>query len=110
MKLYTAVLTLFLVMDPIGNIPFFLTVLKGIDPKKQSLIIIRETVIAFFILTIFLFFGSYILHGLNITGPALYIAGGIILFLITIRMIFPHDEKSESHKHYGPEPFIVPLA
>lgn len=110
MSLYTAALTLILVMDPIGNIPFFLTVLKGIEPRRQTLIIIRETLIAFVILTIFLFFGRYILHGLNITEPALYIAGGIILFLITIRMIFPHEEKSDIHKHYGAEPFIVPLA
>ncbi|MBA2654497.1 MAG: NAAT family transporter [Gammaproteobacteria bacterium] len=109
MTLYTAALTLILVMDPVGNIPLFITTLKGIDPFRQKLIILRETIIAFIILTIFLFFGSNILHGLNITGPALYMAGGIILFLITIRMIFPVEEKRRLEKHHG-EPFIVPLA
>lgn len=109
MSLYTAALTLILVMDPVGNIPFFITTLKGIEPKRQNIIILRETLIAYVILCIFLFFGSRILHGLNITEPALYIAGGIILFLITIRMIFPSDENRTLERHHG-EPFIVPLA
>lgn len=109
MTFYTAALTLILVMDPVGNIPIFLSTLKGIDAKRQNKIIIRETLIAFLILVIFLFFGSYILHGLNITEPALYVAGGIILFLITIKMIFPSEEKKVVEK-YGSEPFIVPLA
>lgn len=111
MTLYTAALTLILVMDPVGNIPLFITTLKGFSPRKQSIIIVRETIIAYLILCLFLFFGANILHGLNITGPALYIAGGIILFLITIRMIFPHpdDVKKGSERPHG-EPFIVPLA
>ncbi len=109
MTLYTAALTLILVMDPVGNIPFFISALKGIEPKRQNMIIIRESTIAFVILTLFLFFGRYILKGLNITEPALYIAGGIILFLITIRMIFPPEERRTPNRHEG-EPFIVPLA
>jgi MarC family membrane protein len=109
MSLYTAVLTLILVMDPLGNIPLFISVLKGFDPKRQNFIIIREAIIAFVILILFLFFGGAILHGLNITTPALYISGGIILFLITIRMIFPVEERRTTEKFQG-EPFIVPLA
>jgi multiple antibiotic resistance protein len=109
MTLFTAAITLILVMDPLGNIPVFLSTLKDIDPGRQHFIIIRETLIAFLILVLFLFFGGSILHGLNITQPALYIAGGIILFLITIRMIFPTEEKRISEKK-PTEPFIVPLA
>jgi multiple antibiotic resistance protein len=109
MTLLTAAITLILVMDPLGNIPVFLSALKDIDPRRQHFIIIRETLIAFLILVLFLFFGGNILHGLNITQPALYIAGGIILFLITIRMIFPTEEKRLSEKKTA-EPFIVPLA
>lgn len=108
MSLYTAAITLILVMDPIGNIPFFVSELKNIEPRRQTIIILRETLIAFVILVLFLFFGGNILHSLNITGPALYIAGGIILFLITIRMIFPSEER-RTEKYQG-EPFIVPLA
>lgn len=109
MTLYTAALTLILVMDPLGNIPIFISVLKGFEPRKQNIIILREALIAFFILMMFLFFGGKILHGLNITTPALYISGGIILFLITIRMIFPVEEK-RTHERYHGDPFIVPLA
>lgn len=110
MTIYTAALTLILVMDPIGNIPFFIAALKGIEPKRQKIIILRESLIAFLILTLFLFFGGNILHGLNITGPALYIAGGIILFLITIRMIFPSSDEKKLKDHQAGEPFMVPLA
>ena len=108
MTLYSAIITLILVMDPLGNIPVFLSVLNHIDPKKRKRIILREAFIAFIILAFFLFFGQYILQGMNISQTALLISGGIILFLIAIRMIFPpaHEDKM---KPTG-EPFIVPLA
>jgi multiple antibiotic resistance protein len=109
MTLYTATITLILVMDPLGNIPIFLTILRHFDFKTQRKIIIRETIIAFIILCVFLFFGKYIMSGLNITTSALSIAGAIILFLIAIRMIFPADVKENSEQDVE-EPFIVPLA
>lgn len=109
-SLLTITVTLILVMDPLGNIPIFLSVLHSVDPKRRPGIIIRECVIAFFILTIFLFFGQHILHALGISMSALSIAGGIILFLIALRMIFPaNNEDSQREASYG-EPFIVPLA
>ncbi len=109
MTLYTATITLILVMDPLGNIPMFLSVLNSVDPQRRKQIILRETFIAFIILTLFLFFGQYILAGMQISDPALEIAGGIILFLIAIRMIFPHPENESTVRQIG-EPFIVPLA
>ncbi len=108
MTIYSASLTLFLVMDPLGNVPVFLSVLNSVEPKRRHRIILRETFIAFSILVLFLFFGQYILKGLNITEPALGIAGGIILFLIAIKMIFPKHE-GQQDEVVG-EPFIVPLA
>lgn len=109
MTLYTATITLILVMDPLGNIPLFLTILRNYDFKTQRKIIIRETVIAFIILSVFLFFGKYLMEGLNITTSALSIAGAIVLFLISIRMIFPSDVKENPNQEVE-EPFIVPLA
>jgi MarC family membrane protein len=109
MTLYTATITLILVMDPLGNIPLFLTILKQYDFKTQRKIIIRETVLAFIVLCLFLFFGKYIMQGLNITTSALSIAGSIILFLIAVRMIFP-EETPESNDQEREEPFFVPLA
>ena len=109
MSILSATLLLFLVIDPIGNIPLFLGALKNVDPDKHKRIIIRELCIGFSILLIFLLFGRYILLLLQISETALSIAGGIILFMIAIKMIFSGSEKifegnSES------EPFIVPLA
>lgn len=109
MTLYTAAITLILVMDPLGNIPIFLSFLKNIDPKRQNKIIIRESFVAFVILALFLFFGAYILEGLHITGSALNIAGGIILFIIALRMIFPAPALASDEEEIK-EPFIVPLA
>jgi multiple antibiotic resistance protein len=109
MTLYTATITLILVMDPLGNIPVFLSILNHVPPARRQKIILRETIIALIILTAFLFFGKYILTGMQISEPALSIAGGIILFLIAIRMIFPHEDDGHRVKQLG-EPFIVPLA
>lgn len=108
MNLYTAIITLIVVMDPLGNVPLFLSILNKVDPKRRTAIIIRETVFAYFVLLLFLFCGKHILAGLHITEPALGIAGGIILFIISLKMIFPPHE--ETHERYIGEPFIVPLA
>ena len=109
MTLYTAIIKLILVMDPLGNIPVFLSMLSHVNPKRRRLVIFREAVIAYFILLFFLLFGQHILQGMHISQPALAIAGGIILFLIAIRMIFP-DNTQEDRSKPTLEPFIVPLA
>lgn len=109
MTLFSAAITLILVMDPLGNIPLFLSVLSHAQPKRRQQIILRETFIAFIILVLFLFFGQYILNGMHISEAALQISGGIILFLIAIRMVFP-DHSEDSKTPDVSEPFIVPLA
>ncbi|MDR3490668.1 MAG: MarC family protein [Gammaproteobacteria bacterium] len=109
MNVYTATITLILVMDPLGNIPLFLSILNSVDVKRRKRIILRETFIAFLILMLFLFFGKYMLKSMNISGPALSVSGGIILFLIAIKMIFPTEENPQRTHQMG-EPFIVPLA
>ena len=109
MNIYTAAVTLILIMDPFGNIPIFLSSLQKFDEKRRRKIILRESVIALLILIIFLFFGKYILNGLHISQPALNISGGIILFVIAIDMIFPGKGKQSTEEIDG-DPFIVPLA
>src|SRR3989344_5861362 len=106
-KLYTATFTLVVVMDPLGNIPVFLSLLKDYPPSRQRVIMLRESVIAFFVLLFFLFFGSYLLRVLQISIPAISVAGGIILFLIAIKMIFPQKENNPTTKM---EPLLVPIA
>jgi multiple antibiotic resistance protein len=109
MKTLSAAILLFLVMDPIGNIPLFVAVLQGVAPGKRVRIIVREHVIALAVLVFFLFSGRLLLHLFQIEDPALGIAGGIILFLIALRMIFVRPEAVFGETMEG-EPFIVPLA
>jgi len=105
----SAAVLLFLVIDPLGNVPFFLCVLKKVDEKRRKAIILRELGIAFGLLVLFLFSGRYLLVLLQVSESALNIAGGIILFIIAIRMIFYGAEKVFDDTPEG-EPFIVPLA
>jgi len=112
MDLLSATLTLFLVMDPIGNVPVFLAYLKDVEPRRRARVIVRESVVALTILLVFFFFGPSILQLLGIHGESLYLAGGVVLFLISIGMVFP-----ETRAVYytvettgDGEPFIVPLA
>lgn len=107
--IYTAATTLFLVMDPIGNVPIFMSLLKSVDPARRMRIIMREMIVALIILMLFLVAGREILANLQVSTPALSIAGGIILFLISLKMIFPPEEAGETVRQRG-EPFIVPLA
>lgn len=108
MTLISAALLLFLVMDPLGNIPLFLTALKGVAPERRLKVIIRELFIALLVMIIFLFSGQAFLSALHISEPALTATGGVILFLIALKMIFPQE--SNAHNNIIEEPFIVPLA
>lgn len=108
-NVYTAAVTLLLIMDPFGNIPAYLAILGSVEERKRKWVILREMVIALGVLTLFLFFGQYILGGMSISEPALSIAGGVLLFIIAIRMIFPSQE-SRGKGVAGQEPLIVPLA
>ncbi len=109
MSLLSATVLLFLVLDPFGNVPFFLVVLKDLPETRRSSVIVREMLIALAILVVFLFGGKYILALLQISEPSLSIAGGIVLFLIAIKMIFGGYEQTFAGPN-GTEPLIVPLA
>jgi MarC family membrane protein len=109
MTIQSATILIFLVIDPLGNIPFFLTALKHVEPARQSRVIIRELLVAYAVMVAFLFAGGALLNLLQISEPALTIAGGVILFLIALRMVFPEPGRSFQEEVEG-EPFIVPLA
>lgn len=109
MTLASAAVLLFLVMDPLGNILLFVAALQGVAPERRVRVVVRELVIAYLILVAFLFVGQPLLGLLQITGPALTIAGALVLFLIALRMVFPTAERNLS-ENIGGEPFIVPLA
>ena len=109
MSLLSAAVLLFFVMDPLGNVPLFLTALKDVDPARQRQVILRELLIALAILILFLFLGRYILGVLHVSRQALTIGGGVVLMLIALRMVFPTSEASLREQVHE-EPFIVPLA
>ncbi len=101
---------LFLLMDSIGNVPIFVSILKDIDPARQRIIIIRELVIALVIIILFNFIGDALLDFLNVKVPTILISGGIILFIIALKMIFPVKRDPDTELPQEKEPFIVPLA
>ena len=109
MTVLSATILLFLVMDPLGNILLFVTALQNVPSARRNRVVARELLIAYVVLVMFLFTGEHLLHALNISGPALTIAGGLVLFLIALRMVFPSAENSLVENIAG-EPFLVPLA
>ncbi len=109
MTFISAVVALFVVMDPVGNIPLFLALLEDLPTGKRVVVVLRELAIALCVLLVFLFSGSTLLDILGISQPSLSVAGGVILFLVSLRMIFSSDSEDIVGKTEG-EPFIVPLA
>lgn len=109
MDIWSAAITLFLIMDPLGNLPVFMSVLKSIEPKRRKIILARELIFSLVIMFTFLFSGQAVLDFLNVRQESVSIAGGIILFLIGLKMIFPQPG-GVTGLAAGEEPFIVPLA
>ncbi|HVT47087.1 MAG TPA: YhgN family NAAT transporter [Vicinamibacterales bacterium] len=108
MDLVSAVVTLFLIMDPLGNVPLFLSVLRAVPPERRRFVLAREIGLAYLVLLVFLFAGSPVTHYLHLQSETISIAGGIVLFLIALRMIFPGD--GLIGEPIDGEPFLVPLA
>ena len=109
MPLQNAALLLFFVISPLGIVPAILAALKDVDPARHKRIIVRECLIALAILLTFMGFGRGMLNMLNISIPAMTAAGGVMLMLIALRLIFPTDEKN-MRVTVTAEPFVVPIA
>ncbi len=109
MTIASAALLLFLILDPLGNIPVFLSLLRSLPPQRQRVVLAREMLIALGVLMLFLWGGRYALDLMHLRQESVSIAGGIVLFLIGLRMIFPPPEGLMGDLPEG-EPFIVPLA
>ena len=109
MTTLSAALLLFLILDPLGNIPVFLGLLKPLPGQRRRLVLARELLIALGVLMAFLWGGKYVLDLMHLRQESVSIAGGIVLFLIGIKMIFPSPEGMFGEVPEG-EPFIVPMA
>lgn len=106
----SATVLLLLITDPLGNIPLFISCLRGLAPDRRTVVILREVAIAFVILLVFMVVGDRFLRMMSLTDQSLRIGGGIVLFLIAIRMVFPHPDGPFGNDTRGGEPLIVPLA
>jgi multiple antibiotic resistance protein len=108
MDIISATILLLTIMDPLGNVANFISGLRGVPPERRVRVIARELVIALIILLVFLFCGRWIMSLLHLKEEALFISGGIVLFLIALKMIFPPSVRER--EEVALEPFIVPLA
>jgi multiple antibiotic resistance protein len=109
MSLFNITVTLFLIMDPIGNLSSYLSMVKELDPKRQYWIIFREMLIALFVMLFFNYLGEYIFNFLDLSETTVRLSSGVILFLIAIKILFTASDSPRANLPKG-EPFIFPLA
>jgi multiple antibiotic resistance protein len=108
--IFSTAFSLFILMDPIGNIPIYLSILKKLNLKRRLWIVAREMLIALAIIILFSLFGRGFLDFLEISNECIYLAGGIILFIMGLKMIFPENGSLASSFSVDGEPLIFPLA
>ncbi len=109
MDILSAAVTLFLIMDPFGNIPVFMPILERVPAERRRAVLVRELLLALAIIVGFILCGRYALSFLGLRQESLSIAGGIILFLIALRLVFPTRD-SQAETELEGEPLLVPLA
>ena len=108
-ELFSAAVLLTLVIDPFGNVPIVVSALASVPPARRFTVVLRECGVAYAILVAFMLGGRAFLKWMQLSETSLAIAGGIILFLIALRMVFRHPEGVFGDRT-GAEPFLVPLA
>ncbi len=106
----SALILLLLVLDPLGSLPIFISVLNGIDPARRRAVALREAVIAFGVLMAFMLGGQYFLQAMRLSERSLEVAGGVILLIIAIRMVFGGAGTIYASEGERREPLIFPLA
>lgn len=108
----TAFATLFVVIDPPGLVPLFIALTQGMDDAHRRRLALRACVIAGILLTLFGLFGESLLGFVGISMPAFRIAGGILLFLTALDMLFERRTQRREGQHADPnhDPSVFPLA
>ncbi len=109
MSFFSITLSMFLIMNSVGHIMGYLELVEQINSARRRYIIVREMGLALLIMMFFYLIGDYLLHALEVNAQTVSLAGGLILFLIAIRMIFPDHQKTQAHS-FKEEPFIFPIA
>ncbi len=106
----SALILLLLVLDPLGGLPIFISIFKDVSPERRRWVALRESAIAMAILMVFMVMGNQILHLMRLSERSLEVAGGVILLMVAIRMIFLNPSETKSERRAPREPFIFPLA
>jgi len=106
----SALILLLLVLDPLGSLPIFVSVLRGVPPQRRTAVVLREAVIAFAVLMGFMLGGQWFLDGMRLSERSLAVAGGVILLIIALRMVFGGSVAMYADDDGGREPFVFPLA
>ena len=106
----SALVLLLLVLDPLGGLPIYISVLRGVAPERRRLVALRETGIAFAVLALFMVGGQAFLQLMRLSERSLEVAGGVILLIIAVRMVFASGAEVYAKGQAGREPFVFPLA
>jgi MarC family membrane protein len=106
----SALVLLLLVLDPFGSLPIFISVMKGVAPDRRARVALREASIAFAVLALFMVGGQAFLGLMRLSERSLEVAGGVILLIIAVRMIFASGGEIYAPHGGGREPLIFPLA
>jgi MarC family membrane protein len=106
----SAFILLLLVLDPFGSLPIYISVLGGVAPPRRRVLALRESLIAYAVLLAFMLGGQHFLHLMRLSERSLEVAGGVILLIIAMRMIFSNSGSAYAPDAEGREPFLFPLA
>ena len=109
MQVISLAITLFFVLDPFGNLPIVLSLLHKVEESRRWKVVLRESLIALFLLVVFYAVGPQFISLLGVDSSDLTICGGVVLGIIALKLVFP-DEGGSHNKEQDAEPFIVPLA
>jgi len=109
MEILSVSVTLFLIMDPFGNIPIFLPILDKVPANRRRRVLVRELLIALVVIVGTVLCGRYVMEFLGLRQESVSIAGGIILFIIALRMVFP-TRNLQGEEEIDGEPLLVPFA
>lgn len=109
LSLFSITVVLFIIMDPVGNIPTYLNLMKEVEPSRRPWVLIREMLIALVFMLVFNFVGEYIFSVLELSDIAVKLSSGLVLFLTAIKILFPSANSFRMNLPKG-EPFIIPLA
>jgi MarC family membrane protein len=106
----SALVLLLLVLDPFGSLPIFISVMRNVEPARRTRVALRESALAFAVLLTFMLTGQWFLTVMHLSERSLEVAGGVILLIIAVRMIFASGGEVYAADGQAREPLIFPLA